>query len=141
MNGASSMMNYQYAIRYTLYAPRFTLHQDARTKKPFYAKQTQFPPILRQKRLFGRKTNPNKPNSKPIKPNSDPIQTQSNPIQTQSNPIFRSFYLAHAAYSPQLKPASQSVLNQIINTCPACHERSAAQSKGAMSKGSTIDNQ
>jgi len=42
----------------------------------FYAKQTQFPSILRQKRLFGRKTNP-------IKANSNPIQSQSNPIQSQ----------------------------------------------------------
>ena len=37
---------------------------------------------------------------------------------------------------PNLKPVPQSDFNKIINTCPACHERSAAQSKG-----STIDNQ
>jgi len=65
-----------HAKRYFLHSPRCTLHApqgQARTKKPFYAKQTQFPPILRQKRGFCPKTNPIqtqfKPNSNPIKPN------------------------------------------------------------------------
>ncbi len=90
---------------------RFTLRQDARTKKPFYAKQTQFPPILRQKRLFGRKTNPIqtqfKPNQTQFKPNQSQFKPNSNPIQTQSNPIFRPLYLAHSTYSPQSNPIFQ----------------------------------
>ena len=63
------------------------LRQDDRTKKPFYAKQTQFPPILRQKRLFGRKTNPIKPNSKPIQSQSNPILHHIRRKQTQTNTI------------------------------------------------------
>ncbi len=36
MNGASSMMNYQYAIRYTLYASRSALRQDQRAQKNLF---------------------------------------------------------------------------------------------------------
>jgi len=80
----------------------------------FYAKQTQFPPILRQKRLFGRKTNPIqtqfkanqtqfkanqtqfkanqtqfKANSKPIKPIFTPYAPKINPIKPNFKPVPR----------------------------------------------------
>jgi len=85
MNGASSMMNYQYAIRYTLYAPRFTLHasRSARTsahKKTFLCKTNPISPDFAPKTRILPK---NKPNSNPIQTQSKPIQTQTNPIQTQ----------------------------------------------------------
>ena len=84
-----------------------TLRQyPARTKKPFYAKQTQFPPILRQKRGFCPKTKPIqtqfKPNFRKAKMNVSSFKTKdygkndifsvpqnkanSNPIQTQFQP-------------------------------------------------------
>jgi len=100
-------MNYQYAIRYTLHAPP----GRARTKKPFYAKQTQFPPILRQKRGFCPKTNPIQTQ---FKPNSKPIQSQSNPIQSQfkanSNPIPQrdtQYEIRDTRYKPNSNPIPQ----------------------------------
>jgi len=75
--------------------PEFPLYicRERSTSSLFYAKQTQFPPILRQKQLFRRKTNP---------------------IQTQSNPIFRIFYLAHTSHSPHSNPIS----TYPSNSCP-----------------------
>jgi len=94
-----------HAVRFTLnaiffHAIRYTLHATpgpARTKKPFYAKQTQFAPILRQKRGFCPKTNP--------------IQTQFKPNQSQFKP-------KQTQFKPNLKPASRSDSTPIINTCP-----------------------
>jgi len=65
------------------------LHLHERTKKPFYAKQTQFPPILRQKRGFCPKTNPIQTQFKANQSQSKPIQTQSNPIKPNFKPLPR----------------------------------------------------
>ena len=74
MNGASSMMNYQYAIRYTLHASRsdrasaqkYLIMQNKPNLPRFYAKNEDFAQKQSQ-------TNPIqtqfKANSKPIKPN------------------------------------------------------------------------
>jgi len=62
----------------------------------FYAKQTQFPPILRQKRLFGRKTNPIQSQFKANQTHFYTICAENKPNQTQfqTGPAqrFRSFY-------------------------------------------------
>jgi len=75
-------------------SPEFPLYicRERSTNSLFYAKQTQFPSFLRQKRLFRRKTNP---------------------IQTQSNPIFRVFLLAYAAYPPQSNPTCSELVEPI----------------------------
>ncbi len=70
-------------------------------ESPFLKKQTQFFPILAQKRLFGEKQSQNKPNSKPNlylfmqnEPKLPPFSAQkprfhqkTNPKQTQTKPF------------------------------------------------------
>ena len=82
----------------------------------FYAKQTQFPPILRQKRLFGRKTNPIqtqfkanqtqfKANQTQFKANQTQFKANSKPIK----PIFTPYAPKTNPIKPNFKPAQPSV--------------------------------
>ncbi len=103
-----------------------TNEYPARTKKPFYAKQTQFAECPNTRKLCINnglcQYTPTQPLQKQSQTN--PIQSQFKANQTQfqppcaenkanSNPIFRSFYLTHAAYSnpikPNFKPSARSV--------------------------------
>jgi len=74
MNGASSMMNYQYAIRYTLHAVRFALYAsrsasiERAQKNLFMQNKPNFPRFCAKNGYLGEK------------------QTQSNPIQSQFKP-------------------------------------------------------
>jgi len=85
MNGASSMMNYQYDSRYTLYAIFSILHAVRFTLNAifFHAIRSTLRQDQRaQKNLFMQ----NKPNSPRFCAKNEDFaqkQTQTNPIQTQ----------------------------------------------------------
>jgi hypothetical protein len=91
-NQVSSIEHRESSIEYRASSIEYRESSIQRTKKVNFAKQTQFPPFLRQKLTFTRKTNP---------------------IQTQSNPIFCFFHLAHPAYPPQTNPISNHPTQQL----------------------------
>jgi len=94
MNGASSMMNYQYAIR-------STLRKDQRAQKNlFMQNKPNFPRFCAKNGYLGEK------------------QTQSNPIQSQFKANQTQFYTIYAENKPkqtqfQTSPAQR--FNKIIN--------------------------
>ena len=81
-------MNYQYAIRYTLYAPCFTLRKDQRAQKNlFMQNKPNFPQFCAKNGYLGEK------------------QSQTNPIQSQSNPIKAN----QSQFKPNFRKAKMNV--------------------------------
>jgi len=86
MNGASSMMNYQYAIRYTLYASRSV--RTIAQKNLFMQNKPNFPRFCAKNGYLEEKQSQFKANQTQFKANSNPIKPNLKPAsRSDSTPI------------------------------------------------------